>query len=45
MAKELGVIADPEIFVFDKSKSKCRADAIVIASDGIWDVMKNEEVS
>ena len=45
MAKKLGVIEDPEIFVYDVKKQKVKPIALVLGTDGIWDVLKNEEIA
>ncbi len=43
VAKSVGVTSEPEIKVFSNI---CDTDkAIVIASDGIWDRIPNEEMS
>lgn len=39
--KGCGVIATPDIYTVDESE----IDFIVMACDGLWDVMSNEEVA
>lgn len=43
MAKKLGVIAEPEIFIL-RIEGKVKPRALVLASDGIWDVYKDQEI-
>ncbi len=40
MQEKLNISAKPECMMFPRDSIKC----IVVASDGLWDVMKNEEV-
>lgn len=42
VAKSVGVIAEPEIKVFGNLAPKDKF--IVLASDGVWDRLSNEEV-
>jgi len=46
-AKKAGVIADPEVDTlhFDPSETAVIPKYIVMASDGLWDVMNNEQVA
>ena len=46
-AKRAGVIAEPEIdtMLFDASDSSVTPKFIVLASDGLWDVMDNSQVA
>ena len=41
IAKDVGVTCDPEIGVFDVNMF---SKYIVVASDGVWDFLSNEEV-
>ena len=43
VAASVGVISEPEIFVYSNLKPSDKA--IVIASDGIWDRMTNKEIT
>ena len=48
LAKKAGVVAEPEVtqFVFDPQDSlHLLPRYVVLASDGIWDVMSNEQVA
>ena len=48
LAKKAGVVAEPEVtmFVFDPQDSlHITPKFVVLASDGIWDVMSNEQVA
>lgn len=42
LAKHIGVIAEPEIFMFKFHKDD---RILVLASDGIWEFLSNEEVA
>ena len=46
-AKRAGVIAEPEIdtCAFDATDNTVIPKFIVLASDGLWDVMNNEQVA
>ncbi len=37
MAKQLGVIAEPEITILELDKCPSKPHSMVLASDGIWD--------
>ena len=41
VAKDIGVISEPEIIEFEKDKDTL---GIIIASDGVWDNLSNERV-
>lgn len=41
VASTVGVISDPEL-IYHKMNSKC--GFLVIASDGVWEFLSNEEV-
>jgi serine/threonine protein phosphatase PrpC len=41
MAKELGVICDPEIQVIDIRKIHSVPHSLVLASDGVWDMLSS----
>ena len=43
MAKNVGVIAEPEIQIYEFDKSSLPL-AVVIASDGIWDMFDSNEL-
>jgi len=44
MVKSLGVIGEPDVQFFEIQNDPLRRQKIVIASDGVWDVMGAEEV-
>ena len=43
MAKTVGVIADPEIQIYEYD-SNSNLMAIIVASDGIWDMFESNEI-
>lgn len=45
MAKTLGVIAEPEIFILNNNQKLSKVVGLVQASDGIWDGLSNREVA
>ena len=48
LAKRAGVVAEPEVtqFTFDAEQAKHVIPRyLVLASDGVWDVMSNEQVA
>ena len=45
MAKSLGVISDPDIYVYENNSKFKKVLGVVQATDGVWDVMTSKEVA